>query len=64
MFVTKYSPINIGISIIIRYATTKEILYIIEIAPIISLNMNSEKPIKIEINKTLKKLSFLLNFPE
>ena len=31
---------------------------------IISLNKKIKKPIKIETNNTLKKFSFLLNFPE
>jgi hypothetical protein len=39
-------------------------LYFIVRVVTISFNRNNRNPIRIDINSTLKKLSFFLNFPE
>ena len=54
----------IGKANIIKYENIKGMLYDIVIDVIISFNKKIKNPIKIDINKTLKKFSFLLNFQE
>ena len=54
----------IGKANIIKYENIKGMLYDIVIDVIISFNKKIKNPIKIDINKTLKKFSFLLNWLE
>ena len=58
---TWYNPINNGIIKIIEYEIIKFIDKDMVNLVIISFNKKIENPIEIEINKTLKKFSFLWN---
>ena len=63
MFITWYKPREKGRKNIRIYEIIKFIDKVIVNLFITSLNRKIKNPVKIEINKTLKKLSFLLNLP-